>query len=51
MTKLIVLPFILAMVLHLFKPFNVPFLRKRSDFWKIAVIGLVIMLVVVTIRP
>ncbi len=51
MTKLIVLPFILAMVLHLFRPFGIPFLRKRSDFWKIAVIGMLIMMVTTTLRP
>ena len=51
MTKLLVLLFILAMGLHILKPFNVPFLRKRSDFWKIAVIGLLVMMVAVTLRP
>ena len=51
MTKLIVLLFVLAMGLHVLKPFDVPLLRKRSDFWKIAVIGLVIMLVAITLRP
>jgi ABC-type branched-subunit amino acid transport system permease subunit len=37
MTKLIGLLLILAMAVHLIKPMGLPGLRRRGDFWKIAV--------------
>lgn len=36
MTKLIGLLLILAMAVHLIRPLGVPGLRRRGDFWKIA---------------
>jgi len=36
MTKLVALLLMLAMVVHLIKPLGLPGLRKRADFWKIA---------------
>jgi hypothetical protein len=38
LTKIVPLLGILLMALHLIWPFNVPGLRKRRDFWKIAVV-------------
>ena len=37
MTKALSLLIIAAMILHLIKPLGLPGLRKRSDFWKLAV--------------
>ena len=36
MSKLIGLLLILAMVVHLIRPLGLPGLRRRADFWKIA---------------
>lgn len=37
MTKILSFVFIVIMALHLFKPLGLPGLKKRKDFWKIAV--------------
>ncbi|MDR7146266.1 hypothetical protein [Rhizobium sp. BE258] len=42
MTKLLALLLILAMVIHIIKPFGLPGLRRRMDFWKIALIAFAI---------
>lgn len=39
MTKLIALLLILAMAIQLIKPLRLPGLRRRTDFWKIALIA------------
>jgi hypothetical protein len=39
MTKLIGLLLILAMIVHLIKPLGLPFLKRRGDFWKIAILA------------
>ncbi|MFD1745233.1 hypothetical protein ACFSE1_07155 [Rhizobium helianthi] len=39
MTKLIGLLLLAAMAVHIIKPLGLPGLRRRSDFWKIAVIA------------
>ena len=39
MTKLIALLLILAMVIQVIKPLGLPGLRRRMDFWKIALIA------------
>jgi hypothetical protein len=41
---------IVLMVLHLIKPFNVPGLRRRRDFWKIAIAMVVVIVVTAAIR-
>lgn len=41
MAKVLAFLLILAMVLHLIKPLGLPGLRRRSDFWRIAVFALV----------
>lgn len=44
MTKIVPLLGVVLMVLHVIWPLNVPGLRKRRDFWKIAVaMGVAIM--------
>ncbi|MDI6027804.1 hypothetical protein QBK99_16570 [Corticibacterium sp. UT-5YL-CI-8] len=40
MTKLLSLLIIAAMVIHLFKPLGLPGLKRRRDFWKLAVVAL-----------
>jgi hypothetical protein len=42
MSKLIALLLILAMIVHVIKPLGVPGLRKRGDFWKIALFAFAI---------
>ncbi|MCO6179928.1 hypothetical protein [Ciceribacter sp. RN22] len=51
MTKAIAAFLILAMVVQLIKPLGVPGLRKRGDFWKLAVLAFVIWSVVLLVRP
>lgn len=50
MTKLIGLLLILAMVVHLIRPLGLPGLRRRSDFWKIAIFAFVIWSLVLLFR-
>ena len=38
-TKAIAVLLLLAMAVHLIKPLGVPGLRRRADFWKIAIIA------------
>ncbi len=42
---------ILAMVVQVIKPIGLPGLRKRGDFWKIAVFAFAITMAIVFIRP
>lgn len=51
MAKLTALLLLLAMMVHIVKPLGLPGLRKRSDFWKIALFALAIMALTATIRP
>lgn len=51
MTKAIAAFLILAMVVQLIKPLGVPGLRKRGDFWKLAVVAFAIWSVVLLVRP
>jgi hypothetical protein len=41
MAKVLALLLLAAMVLHIIRPLGLPGLRKRGDFWKIAVVALV----------
>lgn len=41
MSKVLSLLLLALMVLHIFKPLGWPGLKKRGDFWKIAVVALV----------
>lgn len=38
-TKVIAVLLLLAMAVHIIKPLGLPGLRRRADFWKIAVIA------------
>ncbi|SBW14550.1 hypothetical protein BR10RB9215_C11387 [Brucella sp. 10RB9215] len=40
MTKILPLLLVLLMGLHIIKPFGLPGLKRRSDFWKIGVISI-----------
>lgn len=51
MTKLIAILLMLAMVIQVIKPLGLPGLRRRKDFWKIAVLAFVIWTVTLLIRP
>ncbi len=37
MTKILPLLAMLLMILHIFRPLGLPGLRRRADFWKIAI--------------
>lgn len=50
MTKILPFVFILIMALHVIKPLGWPGLKKRGDFWKIAVGAVLAILVVGTSR-
>ena len=47
MSKILSLLIVVAMILHLIRPLGLPGLRKRSDFWKIAVAALAMLAVTV----
>lgn len=51
MGKILALLLFGAMLIHIIKPLNLPGLRYRSDFWKIAVAAIAIMMLTVLIRP
>lgn len=51
MTKAIGLFLLLAMGVQIIRPLGVPGLRKRGDFWKIAIIAFVIWSLVLLLRP
>ncbi len=42
MTKAIAVLLLLAMAVHLVKPLGLPGLRRRADFWKIAIFAFAI---------
>lgn len=49
-SKIITVLLVLAMVLHLFKPLGLPGLRRRRDFWKIAIIAFAVWTVALLLR-
>ena len=51
MGKVVALLLLAAMAVHIIKPLNLPGLRYRRDFWKIAVAAIAIMMLTVLIRP
>ncbi|MGF0539327.1 hypothetical protein ACQQ2Q_15125 [Agrobacterium sp. ES01] len=51
MTKVIGLFLILAMAVQIIKPLGFPGLRRRSDFWKIALIAFLIWSLTLLLRP
>lgn len=51
MIKVLGVIIVLAMVLHLIRPFGLPGLRRRADVWKIAVGFIAVMMLAVLVRP
>ncbi|MDK1388372.1 hypothetical protein QN224_23470 [Sinorhizobium sp. 8-89] len=51
MSKILAALLLLAMCVQLIKPFGLPGLRQRRDFWKIAVFAIAVMMVTVLVRP
>jgi hypothetical protein len=51
LAKVISLLLLAAMVIQIIKPLGLPGLKRRADFWKIAVIPIVVMMVTTLIRP
>jgi hypothetical protein len=50
MSKAIGLLLILAMLVHIIRPLGLPGLRRRADFWKVAVAAIVIWAVTLLVR-
>lgn len=51
MGKILALLLLAAMIVHLIRPLNLPGLRKRADFWKIAVVAIAVMMLASLVRP
>ena len=51
MVKILSLLVILMMAVHIIRPLGLPGLRRRADFWKIAVVALAAMMLTVAVRP
>lgn len=51
MAKAILLVLLLAMIVQIIRPLGLPGLRRRGDFWKIALVAFVVMMLTVLIRP
>ncbi len=50
MSKAIGLLLVLAMLVHIIRPLGLPGLKRRADFWKVAVAAIVIWSVTLLIR-
>jgi hypothetical protein len=50
MTKLISALLVLAMAVQVIKPIGLPGLRRRSDFWKIAVLAFAALILTIGLR-
>lgn len=51
LTKFFSLLIILMMIVHLIRPLGLPGLKKRSDFWKIALAALAAISLTILVRP
>jgi ABC-type branched-subunit amino acid transport system permease subunit len=51
MAKIISLLLLGLMVVQIIRPLGLPGLRKRGDFWKIALIAIAAMMLTVLVRP
>ncbi len=51
LAKIIALLMVLAIAAHLIRPFGLPGLKKRRDFWKIGIAAFVMTMLIVLIRP
>lgn len=50
MTKIIPVLLLILMGLHVLKPLGLPGLKRRSDFWKIAVAAIAIMMLTLILQ-
>jgi hypothetical protein len=50
LTKILPLLAVLLMLLHLIRPLGLPGLRKRRDFWKIAIVMIVAIVLTALVR-
>ncbi|WP_439271483.1 hypothetical protein [Pseudochrobactrum sp. HB0163] len=50
MTKIIPALLLILMGLHVLKPLGLPGLKRRSDFWKIAVAAIAIMMLTLILQ-
>jgi hypothetical protein len=50
MAKALSLLLLLAMVVQVIRPLGLPGLRRRSDFWKLAVVAFVAVMLVALLR-
>ncbi|MDO1582040.1 hypothetical protein [Rhizobium oryzicola] len=50
MTKLISILLMLAMVVQIIKPLGLPLLKRRSDFWKLALLAMALWAVTLLAR-
>jgi hypothetical protein len=50
MTKALSILIVLAMLVQVIRPLGLPGLKRRSDFWKLAVIAFVAVMFVATLR-
>lgn len=51
MIKAISIFFILAMAVQIIRPLGVPGLRRRRDFWRLAIVAFVIWSLTLLLRP
>ena len=51
MTKLFSLLICLLMVIQIIRPLGLPLLRRRIDFWRLAMLALVVFGITTLIRP
>ena len=51
MSKAISVLLLLAMIVQIIRPLGLPGLKRRADFWKIAVVAIANMMLTVFIRP
>jgi hypothetical protein len=51
MSKILPALLLAVMLLHLVRPLGLPGLKRRADFWKIAVLAIALMMLTVFIRP
>lgn len=50
-SKVVAFLFIAAMVVQVIRPIGIVGLKRRKDFWKIAVAAIAVMMLTVLIRP
>jgi len=50
MTKVVSVLMVLAMIVQIIRPIGLPGLARRSDFWKIAVAALLVLMLTIGLR-